>query len=59
MENNNGFYLDKFRVKRVERIKDSEGKEEKILLYLETNNINITNSKDQVIISSETKIRKN
>jgi hypothetical protein len=59
MENSNGFYLDKFRVKRVERIKDSEGKEEKILLYLETNNINITNSKDQVIISSETKIRKN
>lgn len=53
------FYFANIKVKGIKKVKDSEGKEEKILLLLETNDINIANSKAQVIISSNTKIRKN
>ena len=56
---NDSFYFSNFKVKKVKRIKDKEGKEEKVLLYLESNDINIVNSMNQVIISSNTKIRKN
>lgn len=52
-------YLGNFKVKKVSKVKDSEGKEEKILLYLESNDINIVNSSNQIIVISDTKIRKN
>ena len=52
-------YFGNFKVKKVSKVKDSEGKEEKILLYLESNDINIVNSTNQIIITSDTKIRKN
>lgn len=48
-----------FKVKDVRRVKDTEGKEEKILLILDSNDINIANSNKQIIINSETIIRKN
>lgn len=56
---NETFYYANFKVKKVKRIKDEEGKEEKVLLYLESNDVDIINSQNQVIISSNTKIRKN
>lgn len=52
-------YFGNFKVKKVSKIKDSEGKEDKVLLYLESNDINIVNSTNQIIIASDIKIRKN
>lgn len=61
MSNQNSYY-NGFRIKKVNRELDSEGKEKKVLLYLDKNDpntIDMVNSKNQIVLYYEEKIRKN
>ena len=61
MSNQNSYY-NGFRIKKVNRELDSEGKEKKVLLCLDKddpNTIDMVNSKNQIVLYYEEKIRKN